>query len=313
MDNKLNKKDFIDLEDYSQNIKRRKKNLTEIGFVPDIKEEESKEEKIKNDIKNWFWNFSIIQTYKKYKKDHKDKKKQDQDKDIIIQDNLKNKKNIKKGNFHTIIEIDNEDIEIYLTNEQWIKILSHSNNKLLFDQNIFAIKSQIIKEGAPKERREIIWHYLSSILKVKNKYKYFKYFDNIKKVLKKEYKQIEKDLNRTALPEFQNEKFKIDFIQKIQNILVAYSNLNKKIGYVQGMNLVVSHLIYNVCENNYGKLKYFEEQVFWLFVSLMENYKINNIFSEKMEGIFTLTSSLENFLKSNDPELYNFIDEKSVF
>lgn len=308
MDNKLNKKDFIDLDDYSRNIKRRKKNLSEIGFLSNNKIEETKEEKIKKDMKGWFWDFSIVQTYQNYKKELKKEEKKE-----VIQNEKKNTNKIKTSNFHTIIELENEDTDIYLTNEQWIKILSHSNNKLLFDQNIFAIKSQIIKKGAPPERREIIWHYLSSILKIKNKYKNFKYFENIKKVLKKQYKQIEKDLHRTILPEFKNEKNKTDFIQKIQNILVAYSNINKKIGYVQGMNLIVSHLIYNVCKNNYGQLKYFEEQIFWLFVSLMEHYKINNIYSEKMEGIFTLTSSLENFLKCRDLELYNFIDEKSVF
>ena len=61
----------------------------------------------------------------------------------------------------------------------------------------------------------------------------------------------------------------------MKNILLAYSRRNLSIGYCQGFNFIVGRL-----------LKVFddEEEAFWVFVQIIENYLPINYYSE-MAGI----------------------------
>ena len=76
-------------------------------------------------------------------------------------------------------------------------------------------------------------------------------------------KQISKDLRRTSIPDINEETQKENFFDSINFVLNAYANLNEKVGYVQGMNIIVSSILYNICNGDYAFLSTYEEECFW--------------------------------------------------
>ena len=90
-------------------------------------------------------------------------------------------------------------------------------------------------------------------------------------------RQINKDLNRTYPS---NSIFKDGrILQKLKNVLRAFSNYDNSIKYFQGMNFIVGFFLYH-CE---------EYIAFWLFVALIEEYDLRPIF---MKDLNILKSSI---------------------
>ena len=58
--------------------------------------------------------------------------------------------------------------------------------------------------------------------------------------------------------------------EALRNVLIAYSRYDKTIGYVQGMNLIVGAILFH-CRGD-------EVSTFWIFVSLIENYEMRQIY-----------------------------------
>jgi hypothetical protein len=108
-----------------------------------------------------------------------------------------------------------------------------------------------IRKGIPNELRGRAWrslipiqYYLSS-----HKGEYQKYLNE--KTNPKISKQIDLDINRTfRLHKLYQEKYGKGQI-KLWNVLNAYSNYNKNLGYTQGMNTIAALL-----------LMYLDEEVF---------------------------------------------------
>jgi len=97
-----------------------------------------------------------------------------------------------------------------------------------------------------------------SILNNKNYYKNL--LDSMPKNFLYE-ETINLDLHRT-FPELNYFK-KPENIQKLKNILMAFSLRNNTIGYCQGFNFIVAKLLYVIND---------EEKVFWVFTNIIENY-----------------------------------------
>ena len=55
---------------------------------------------------------------------------------------------------------------------------------------------------------------------------------------------------------------------EMERVLVAYSKYDTQIGYVQGMNFIVGALLFHCSE----------EIAFWLFVSLIEEHEIRDVY-----------------------------------
>ena len=87
----------------------------------------------------------------------------------------------------------------------------------------------VIASGARKEMKEFPYYY-NDILN--------EYPDYVPSLFEK---NIENDLNRT----FPEEEFfqDTDNIDKIRNILIAFSRRNSSIGYTQGFNFIVGRLL----------------------------------------------------------------------
>ena len=86
-------------------------------------------------------------------------------------------------------------------------------------------------------------------------------------------RQIKKDLNRTypSTTIFKKERI----LNKLKNVLRAYSNYDNTIKYFQGMNFIVGFFLYH-CD---------EHIAFWLFVSLIEDYDLRRLFMDGFPGL----------------------------
>lgn len=122
-----------------------------------------------------------------------------------------------------------------------------------------------------------------------------------------------KDIERTLMPGLGDKALKQKYYDAIRNILMAYTNFNKNVGYVQGMNIIASCLLYNVCNGDYELIETYEEQSFWLFACLMEKYEIKLCFSRNMKKVFDLSDSLEFNLQKNQGVVFNHINRSDVY
>jgi len=89
----------------------------------------------------------------------------------------------------------------------------------------------------------------------------------------KEKLQVEKDINRT----FPNSPYFTDILNNgqssLERVLICFAKHDPEIGYVQGMNFLVGTLLLHCSE----------VIAFTIFVNLLENYQIRDIF---LPGIF---------------------------
>ena len=103
-------------------------------------------------------------------------------------------------------------------------------------------------------------------------------------------RQIKKDITRTYASNITiNQKEKL--LNKLENVLRAFSNYDNSIKYCQGMNFIVGFLIYH-CE---------EHIAFWIFVSLIEEYDLRHIFMENFPGLKIHVKRLEAILQNEYP------------
>uniref|UniRef100_A0A8C9GWF4 Rab-GAP TBC domain-containing protein n=1 Tax=Piliocolobus tephrosceles TaxID=591936 RepID=A0A8C9GWF4_9PRIM len=142
-----------------------------------------------------------------------------------------------------------------------------------------------IDEGSYNDKNERVkWynHYLS----INNKYE----------------RAIRKDINRTY-PNHILFKNKYEKGQQILfNILKAYSNYNKDLGYCQGMAFIVATFILYMNETD----------AFFMLIALLDRFKLNDLFSYDMpllnEYLFILDKLIFYFL----PEVHKHLEKENV-
>ena len=218
------------IESFSLKLKRKKHS--------DVIINEKEDENILNLKKKSFFSDGFFKLFDKKKKDFLIKN---------ISENEKKLKNIfDKDRFIKVDYKDIENTEEELTEKNWNKILN-DKKKILFEQNCFIIKNNLIKKGSPNNLKLKIWNYLSDVKNLKKTYKNISYNKILeKKASYKDYQQILKDVRRTYSNNYNLENYKIQFLDSIKNILIAYSIFNPEVGYIQGMNIIVASLLYNL-------------------------------------------------------------------
>ena len=102
-------------------------------------------------------------------------------------------------------------------------------------------------------------------------------------------RQIKKDLNRTYPSSTTFKKDRI--LNKLKNVLRAFSNYDNSIKYFQGMNFIVGFFLYH-CD---------EYIAFWLFVSLIEEYDLRSLFMDQFPGLKLHVKRVELILKNEYP------------
>ena len=151
------------------------------------------------------------------------------------------------------------------------------------------LKSLLLKKP-PDNNRAKYWFLLSGAEREKNLHPgyYHKIIYEYPEYIPSKYKTIiDADLDRTCPTE--------DFFKKpenrkkLNNVLIAYSRRNCKIGYCQGFNLIVAKL-----------LQIFEEEdAFWLFVQIIENILPCEYYSELVGIMGDCSLCLKILMESN--------------
>jgi TBC1 domain family member 10 len=97
--------------------------------------------------------------------------------------------------------------------------------------------------------------------------------------------QIDKDVNRT-FPKQQCFAENSLGIQVLTRLLLTYTKYANHVGYVQGMNFVCGSLLYH-CR---------EEAAFWIFVMLMEDYELEEVYIKGLPGLYKHSLMAERLL-----------------
>ena len=125
--------------------------------------------------------------------------------------------------------------------------------------------------------------------------------DNLLDINGDNLRQIRKDTIRTYPSTITfNKKEKI--LNKLENVLKAFSNYDNTIKYCQGMNFIVGFFLFH-CE---------EYIAFWLFVSLIEEYNLRNVFMENFPGLKIHVKRLETILKNEYPTYWENFEKIGV-
>jgi hypothetical protein len=75
--------------------------------------------------------------------------------------------------------------------------------------------------------------------------------------------------------------------------LLAFSKYDSNVGYVQGMNFLVGSLLHHCSE----------EIAFWLFVAIVEEYWLRDVFQVKLPGLYKHIALMEHLLQTYLPDL----------
>jgi hypothetical protein len=97
-------------------------------------------------------------------------------------------------------------------------------------------------------------------------------------------------------------------LTKLGNVLNAYANLNPEVGYCQGMNFLAGLLI-TVSESSNSSS---EEDVFWMFVSLMEYDGLRDFYKEGFPMLLRYSSVFLDLLRRDAPDLFSHFQTEGV-
>lgn len=90
--------------------------------------------------------------------------------------------------------------------------------------------------------------------------------------------------------------------EKLRRVLVAFSNYERQVNYVQGMNFIVAQLLLH-CSETFA---------FWLFVALIEDCEMRDIYEPELSGLFKHSLMIEVLLQANLPILHQRLCEQNI-
>ena len=164
-------------------------------------------------------------------------------------------------------------------------------------------KDSILFCNCPKTKNKYYCDEIHSIIQMTknaNNKRSKELYDNLLKISDGELdvkgenlRQIRKDTSRTYSGTMTfDQKDKI--LNKLENVLRAFSNYDNSIKYCQGMNFIVGFFLYH-CE---------EHIAFWLFVSLIEEYDLRRVFMENFPGLKLHVKRVEAILQNEYPHYW---------
>ncbi|CAD8137772.1 unnamed protein product [Paramecium pentaurelia] len=131
-------------------------------------------------------------------------------------------------------------------------------------------------------------------LQYSHQYKYYSCQQSI------EASNIQKDIDRTFS---QHQYFKqIHNRQRLQRILIALSEIQEQIGYIQGFNQIAGCFLINGLN---------EQQTFWIMYYILKKMKYSTIFQDQFNELKFLNFTVAVFLRNYVPSLSNeFLQNK---
>lgn len=200
------------------------------------------------------------------------------------------------------------------TNQEWEKIIS---SKKQFNE----ISTDLLHQGIPKEIRKEVWKYFAC-LHENNKLSGMKttekinssndpisaatmeylHLKNLSKIDNPNDAQILLDISRTFPSHHLYTPSNQEGQSKLYNVLLAYSNYNKKIGYCQGMSYIAGLL-----------LMYMDEpEAFWLFEWILQDCRLGENYTTDMSGLMEFSSIFDELLQIHFPLVFKVLQKSGI-
>ncbi|XP_026069531.1 ecotropic viral integration site 5 protein homolog isoform X3 [Carassius auratus] len=148
---------------------------------------------------------------------------------------------------------------------------------------------ELVRKGIPHHFRAIVWQLLcnAQTLTIKEQY------SELLKMTSPCEKLIRRDIARTY-PE--HEFFKEDSLgqEVLFNVMKAYSLVDREVGYCQGSAFIVGLLLMQMPE----------EEAFCVFVKLMQDYRLRELFKPSMAELGLCMYQFECMIQEQLPELH---------
>ncbi|KAI5965945.1 GYP2 [Candida pseudojiufengensis] len=183
--------------------------------------------------------------------------------------------------------------------------------KLWFDEylengrNLSMIKNsmfyKLVRVGLPNKLRGEVWELCSGsmYMRLENQGEYQKLLDQNQGKSSFAIEEIEKDLYR-SLPEYAAYQNPIG-INRLKNVLVAFSWKNPEVGYCQAMNILTAALLIYMSE----------EQAFWYLNVICERI-LPGYYSKTMYGTLLDQRVFESLVQQTMPILWNHITKNDI-
>lgn len=117
-------------------------------------------------------------------------------------------------------------------------------------------------------------------------------------------------------------------VRSLHEVLTAYSNIDKELGYTQGMSIIAANIFrcYDISHNDlslegqlYPRLVDTEildnrdETVYYIFHHIMIRSGWRTLFLDGMPGLFTMITILKERMLVELPELYRHLSEQQDY
>ncbi|XP_051481288.1 ecotropic viral integration site 5 protein homolog isoform X2 [Apus apus] len=156
---------------------------------------------------------------------------------------------------------------------------------------------ELVRKGIPHHFRAIVWQLLCSAQSMPIKDQY----SELLKMTSPCEKLIRRDIARTY-PEHDFFKEKDSLGQEVLfNVMKAYSLVDREVGYCQGSAFIVGLLLMQMPE----------EEAFCVFVKLMQDYRLRELFKPSMAELGLCMYQLECMIQEHLPELYVHFQSQS--
>uniref|UniRef100_A0AAQ5X8W6 Rab-GAP TBC domain-containing protein n=1 Tax=Amphiprion ocellaris TaxID=80972 RepID=A0AAQ5X8W6_AMPOC len=155
----------------------------------------------------------------------------------------------------------------------------------------------LVRKGIPHHFRAIVWQLLCSAQNMPIKDQY----SELLKMTSPCEKLIRRDIARTY-PEHEFFKEKDSLGQEVLfNVMKAYSLVDREVGYCQGSAFIVGLLLMQMPE----------EEAFCVFVKLMQDYRLRELFKPSMAELGLCMYQFECMIQEQLPELHMHFQAQS--
>ncbi|XP_045870820.1 ecotropic viral integration site 5 protein homolog isoform X3 [Meles meles] len=156
---------------------------------------------------------------------------------------------------------------------------------------------ELVRKGIPHHFRAIVWQLLCSAQSMPIKDQY----SELLKMTSPCEKLIKRDIARTY-PEHNFFKEKDSLGQEVLfNVMKAYSLVDREVGYCQGSAFIVGLLLMQMPE----------EEAFCVFVKLMQDYRLRELFKPSMAELGLCMYQFECMIQEHLPELFVHFQSQS--
>ncbi|XP_043984502.1 ecotropic viral integration site 5 protein homolog isoform X5 [Gambusia affinis] len=155
----------------------------------------------------------------------------------------------------------------------------------------------LVRKGIPHHFRAIVWQLLCNAQNMPIKDQY----SELLKMTSPSEKLIRRDIARTY-PEHEFFKEKDSLGQEVLfNVMKAYSLVDREVGYCQGSAFIVGLLLMQMPE----------EEAFCVFVKLMQDYRLRELFKPSMAELGLCMYQFESMIQEQLPELHMHFQAQS--